>query len=226
METQDRLKKIATRIPELWSSYTKQRNRLTKLIRNYIQDQYKVIVKNSKRDSEKIWKTINRILNKDTQCTMLSNIKKDGRVLTKDSDMLEALNYHYVSVRTELAKKVTSKPDDDYLKCAVSVNSKITLNTIDTKYVLDAIGRLKNGKASDPDKVTINLVKDTAYFIAFPHHVNFNSLITNGASPDVWKIASVTPIHKSGSKSNLNNYTPISLISLFARIETFLGNRS
>ena len=48
METRDRLKKIATRIPEMWSSYTKQRNRVTKLIRNSIQDQYKEIIEGSK----------------------------------------------------------------------------------------------------------------------------------------------------------------------------------
>ena len=29
---------------------------------------------------------------------------------------------------------------------------------------------------------------------------------------------SVTPIHNSGFKSNLNNYTPISVISVFARL--------
>ena len=83
-------------------------------------------------------------------------------------------------------------------------------------YVLDAIGRLKNGKASGPDKVTVNLVKDAAKRIAFPIMCIFNSSITNGVFPDVWKTASVTPIHKSGSKSDLNNYRPISVIFVFA----------
>ena len=44
----------------------------------------------------------------------------------------------------------------------------MTLNKIDTKFSLDAIGRLKNGKASVQDKDTINLVKDAAKFTAFP----------------------------------------------------------
>ena len=70
-----------------------------------------------------------------------------------------------------MAKKITSKPDDDYIKYVVSANNKMTLNTSDTKYVLDAIGRRKNGKASDPDKVSINLVKDAAKFIAYPWYM-------------------------------------------------------
>ena len=69
------------------------------------------------------------------------------KVLTKDLEMLDALNHHFVSIGTNLAKKITSKPDDDCLKYVVSVNNKMTLNAINTKYVLDAIRRLKNGKA-------------------------------------------------------------------------------
>ena len=85
----------------------------------------------------------------------------------------------------------------------------MTLNIINTKYVLDAIGWLKNGKASGPDKVTITLAKDAAKLIVNPIMCIFNSSITNGIFPDVWKTANATPIHKSGSKSELNNYRPI-----------------
>ena len=69
METRDRLKRIATRIPEMCSSYAKQRSRVTKLIRNAIQDQYKEIVEKSKGDPRKMWRTINKVLNKDMQST-------------------------------------------------------------------------------------------------------------------------------------------------------------
>ena len=105
--------------------------------------------------------------------------------------MLEALDHHFGSVGTNLPRKITSTPDDDCLKYVVSVNSKMTLNTIDKKYSLDAIGRLKNGKASGPDKVTINLVEDATNIIAYPIMCIFNSSITNGVLPDVWKSASV-----------------------------------
>ena len=151
------------------------------------------------------------------QSTVFSSSNEGGKVLTKDSDMLEALSHHFVSVGTNLAKKITSKPDDDCLKYVVSVNNKMTLNTFNTKYVLDAIGRLKNGKASGPDEVTINVAKDAAKFIAYPIMCIFNS-IKNGIFPDVWKTASFTQIHKSGSKSDLNNYRSILVISVFARM--------
>ena len=36
--------------------------------------------------------------------------------------------------------------------------------------------------------------------------------------PDIWKIARVTPIFKSGRKSDFNNYRPISVLSAVSRI--------
>jgi len=46
----------------------------------------------------------------------------------------------------------------------------------------------------------------------------FNSSLENGIFPDIWKLARVTPILKSGVKKDVNNYRPISVISVFSRI--------
>ena len=145
-------------------------------------------------------KAIKSVLNKNKQSTVLSNINKDGKVLTKDSDMLEALNHHFVSVGTQLAKTITTKPDDDCLKHVVAVNSKLILKTIDITYVLDAIGRQKIGKASGPDKVTINLVEVAARFIAYTIMSIINSSIANGVFPDVWKTASFPDVWKTAER--------------------------
>ena len=36
--------------------------------------------------------------------------------------------------------------------------------------------------------------------------------------PDIWKLARVTPIFKSGAKNDASNYMPISVISIFSRM--------
>ena len=40
----------------------------------------------------------------------------------------------------------------------------------------------------------------------------------NGIFPDVWKLARVTPIYKSGPKTDTNNFRPISVIYVFSRM--------
>ena len=42
----------------------------------------------------------------------------------------------------------------------------------------------------------------------------FNVSLNSGKVPIAWKIATVIPIHKGGDRRNVNNYRPISLLSL------------
>ena len=52
--------------------------------------------------------------------------------------------------------------------------------------------------------------------IILPHIINI-SLLT-GVYPDLLKIAKIIPIHKGGSTQDINNYRPISLLSIFDKI--------
>ena len=61
--------------------------------------------------------------------------------------------------------------------------------TVGKEYVLNAISRLKKGKASGPDKVTITFVKDAAISIAYPLILIYNASLMNGIFPDIWKLA-------------------------------------
>ena len=80
---------------------------------------------------------------------------------------------------------------------------------------MNAINQLKIGKASGSDKITITLVHNASKFIAHPLMLIYNSSLANGVFSDIWKLAKVTPIYKSGPKTDVNNYGPISVISVF-----------
>ena len=219
METRDRqTEKIAAKSPEMWSAYSKQRNKVTKEIRYSIQDYYKGLMEKNKGDPKKMWKTINRVLEKDAKSTTLSSIEINGKTLTKERDVLEALNCHFVSFGPKLARSIETRPSDNCSQHVTPVNEEMLFKPVDKKYVMNAINQLKNGKASGPDKITITLVKDASEFIAHPLMLIYNSSLANGVFPDIWKLARVTPIYKSGPKTDVNNYRPISVISVFSRM--------
>ena len=57
-----------------------------------------------------------------------------------------------------------------------------------------------------------------ADLICIPMCYIFNQSLSRGIFPDDWKCARVTPLFKQGERSDLNNYRPISVISVVAGV--------
>ena len=77
--------------------------------------------------------------------------------------------------------------------------------------MLDIIKALKN-KSTGPSSI---LIPD---LIILPSCKIINTYFTTGKFPDPIKIVKVIPIHKGGSMQDINNFRPISLLSIFDKI--------
>ncbi len=115
---------------------------------------------------KKMWKTINKVLDKNQHSVKLSSVEVNGRCLTREQDVLEALNQHFVSVGPSLAKDIVSKPGDDCLQNITSSQREMEFKTVEDVFILNAIKKLKYGKAAGPDKVPTMIVKDVADLIS------------------------------------------------------------
>ena len=130
----------------------------------------------------------------------ISSIDVKGKTTTKEKDIAEALNHHFTTIGPKLASKLESRSDDDSLKHINTQQNKMAFVPIDETDVLNAIKQLKNGKAPGPDKISTKLIKDAADFTWKPLTMVFNSSLKYGVFPDIWKLARVTSIFKTGSK--------------------------
>ena len=62
------------------------------------------------------------------------------------------------------------------------------------------------------------LLKSCASFLTYPLHHLFSLSLRTSAIPSEWKFHTITPIFKSGNKSNVKNYRPISLLSNTSKV--------
>jgi hypothetical protein len=62
------------------------------------------------------------------------------------------------------------------------------------------------------------LLKILRSLLSGPLAYLFNCSFSTGVVPDQFKLATVIPIYKKGSKSVVSNYRPISLLSVFNKI--------
>src|SRR5277367_4204795 len=81
-----------------------------------------------------------------------------------------------------------------------------------------AINCVRTSCACGPDGVSPIVVKRCANAILYPLTKIFISSVYNGIFPADLKCANVIPIHKKGSLLSVDNYRPISLLSIFAKI--------
>ena len=77
------------------------------------------------------------------------------------------------------------------------------------------LSKINSNKACGPDGIHGKILKNCAVSLAYPLSLMYYMLSYNtGCVPKEWKFAHVVPVHKKGSKENIENYRPISLTSL------------
>lgn len=91
----------------------------------------------------------------------------------------------------------------------------ITINEVD---VLFKLNKLNGREGSGPDGLHPLILKKCCSAISRPLTLLFNESLSSGIFPNKWKVAHISPIHKSGKKSDIKNYRPVSIISVIPKI--------
>ena len=84
--------------------------------------------------------------------------------------------------------------------------------------VFSLLNKLSKSKATGRDKISARLIRECADLICISVCKIFNYSLTTGIFQDDWKCAKVTLLFKQGSSSDMNNYRPISVISVVAKV--------
>ena len=142
-------------------------------------------------------------------CKLLSEI------ITDPQNTADKLNTYFPTIGEKLNSTFTA---NDNSSLPPQVNSRFRLKIITEISVLKAIKGLKPKRSFGPDKVSSFFIRIAAPVIAKSLANIYNTSIRSGVFPKDWKIAKVAPIFKSGSKSQMGNYRPISVLPTLARI--------
>ena len=82
----------------------------------------------------------------------------------------------------------------------------------------DEIAKLNCSKATGPFSIPVKIFKAIKKEVSGPLEIIFNASLLTGIVPRKLKVTKVIPVFKTGSRSCINNYRPISLLSVFDKI--------
>jgi hypothetical protein len=110
-----------------------------------------------------------------------------------------------------------------YTSCKLDSHVHDNLNNLSSLIftsldVYEVLSTVDPGKASGPDGIPGKLLRECALEISPALTAIFNASLLQGKVPSAWKRANVTPVFKKGDKSCVENYRPISLLSLVSKV--------
>ena len=106
----------------------------------------------------------------------------------------------------------------DWINVRLLNKIKFDIHLISENDVFEALSNLDENKSTGVDGISAKVLKTAAAAICQPLTYIINNSLKSKVFPDIWKTAIVYPLHKSGSKTNADNYRPISVLCVLTKI--------
>lgn len=179
--------------------------------KKYFNNKY---IANSKNVCRATWHVIsNEINGSDIKSKYIKNINKDDNIVTEPTKIASVFNEYFINS----AKVHQSYTDDKHITIKGSLNT-IYLTPIDINDIRNYIRSLKNTTSEGNDNISTKVIKATLEQIESVLVYLINLSFETGSFPDKLKLSIVKPLYKKGKKTELVNYRPISLVSIFSKI--------
>lgn len=106
------------------------------------------------------------------------------------------------------------------LPCLSDINTVADISSISVEPldILKLLQALDCKKSAGPDGLHPLLLKKCSKSLTYPITLLFKKSLLDGSVPLIWKTATITPIHKKGSKQDISNYRPISKLCILAKV--------
>ena len=174
----------------------------------------KKIVENLKYNCKPLFKYLKSKTKTRKNVSSLKN--KSGKLTETPAETAELLAQFFQSVHS--LEELGPLPEKCYNKSEVD-NSMIDLAISDEEVRL-LLSKLNVGKSMGPDEIHPKILRFLSTNVGFINALTilFNKCIKDENIPNIWKTATVVPLHKKGSIHLPNNYRPVSLTCILCKI--------
>ena len=192
---------------------------------------YKKQFEKYKDCSKRQWTIINDLLNRKTKNLSPIKVKdKNGNLLNSNNDVANEFNNYFSGIASNIKNQISSRTTFDpggfqgFLQ-APCTNS-MYVKPVEPGEVCKVICTFKNKSTLDTKIEPLKIANSCPTFNETLARVVSTSF-RQGVFPTSLKMARVVPIHKEGSKTDVTNYRPISLLSSFSKVyEKLMHNRA
>ena len=147
----------------------------------------------------------------------ISEIEVNNEPTISAVEMAEVFNDYFATIGSNLESEIeasTIEPEF-YLQPTYTL---LALKAPSAGTVCRFLSQLDAKKATGLGRIPCKLLKLSSSTVGPSSAYMFKSCIDAEVFPNEWKITKVTPLFKKGSKRELGNYRPISVLPLISKI--------
>lgn len=198
-----------------WKTYKNQsdyntfsilRRKVKASIRSDFKNYITLTENNLKTDTKHFWSFVN---NRRNTKSLPNNMHLDNTYATNSREICDLFSKFFVSVY--------EPRDTPSLVGSCQSDAFLTMTLISEEDVESVLRDLPVNRGAGPDGLPSLFLKSCPS-LCRPLTIIYNQCISMGLFPEAWKVAQIVPIHKSGSRDNVGNYRPISLLNHFGKM--------
>ena len=200
--------------------YKKYANKLTEVKFAAKKIHYQDKLETSKNNTSEVWRIIKSLLSSSRSNTSLPHKLKHHNTFTTNPTLIaNSFNDYFSGIGKTLADQFKPSRESEHIKYLTKrLHQSLFLTPTTSFEVFNLISGLKNTKSNGKDNISAYFLKVAAKVIAAPLAQLCNYTFLLGIFPALLKIAEIVPINKSGDKSDVSNYRPISILSPISKI--------
>lgn len=205
-----RMKKYKNKRDEYEYLLLKDRSsrKIKELYQKYLQNVQNNIIKNPKY----FWSYIKN--KRDAKSIIPRHMRLNNSTATDGLSIADLFAENFASVYSPISNIV---PNPTYIHNTCNSNNLHHV-TLSKTSIQRKLKNLDIAKGSGSDGIPPLFIRECAELLSEPLCMIFNRSLSEGIFPRIWKEAIVIPILKSGDKTDICNYRPISILPTLAKV--------
>ena len=234
LRTNLRNKFLKNRSNENKTNYVKQRNHCVSLLRKTKREYYSNLHEKRICDNKTFWKIVKPMSSKKIKSNERITLIENDETIKTGKGTAKVLNVLFSNIVQNLDTQqynvddpIWENTNDPFLKAIVRYrthpsiitikkfcNSKshFSLKNIQKEEILKEINNLNINKATQNTDIPTKTIKENSDIFGDFIFSNLNYCINTSSYPSLLKRADITAVHKKDSKSEKNNYRPVSIL--------------
>ena len=211
-----------------YNEYKVLKNRITELIRISKQNFYRNYFTENNNNLRKIWIGIKEIISiKSKNQDTINSILHEDKTISNPSEIANSFNTYFSTIADKLLKNRKFHGNKSFTEFLTNpLANSFAFRPSDDIEIQLLITELNINKSTGPNGIPTKILQMIKGIISQPLSKIYNASIISGRYLDKLKLSKIIPTFKKGSRLQISNYRPISLLSNLNKLmEKLVFNR-